>query len=214
MSPSLGFVVRYLLFILGRVEMIEISVTSEIKDRDETPGNRTCGFVDMQEGWLSEQALEYIDHDDMMEVHERRSEEEGGGIHYPWNSNRKSRYIELVIVVDTRIFIQFGRNVNSINNMCIEIAKRMNSIYAPLNIYIALVGVLIWKDFDQIHLDSDADITLKRFLHYRKHYLSKLIPNDNAQLLTGFHFDSGIVGKALKGPICTSEFSGKWVTWT
>ena len=126
----------------------------------------------------------------------------------PWNANAGSRYIELVIVVDTRIFIQFGRNANSIDNMCIEIAKRMNAIYAPLNIYIALAGVVIWKDFDQIHLDPDADKTLKRFLFYRKHYLSNLIPNDNAQLLTGFHFDGGVVGKALKGPICTGEYSG------
>jgi len=211
MSPSFGLVIRYLVFILGRVDLIEISVTSEVRDREETPENRTCGFVDMREGWLSEQALEYINHDDLVEKHEMKSQEDR--IHSPWNANDKSRYIELVIVVDTRIFIQFGRNANSINNMCIEIAKTMNSIYAPLNIYIALVGVIIWKDFDQIHLDRDADITLKRFLHYRQHYLSKLVANDNAQLLTGFHFDSGIVGKALKGPICTSEFSGGVNVW-
>jgi hypothetical protein len=33
------------------------------------------------------------------------------------------------------------------------------------------------------------------------------------QLLTGIQFDSGVVGKALKGPICTYEFSGGVSMW-
>ena len=41
----------------------------------------------------------------------------------------------------------------------------------------------------------------------------KLHPNDNAQLLTGVEFDGGVVGKALKGPICTYEFSGGVNMW-
>ena len=211
MLSGVGLVFRFSVFMIARVELIEISVTSEVHDKEEKPINRSCGFVNMREGWLNEQAVEYLDYDDKEQKYEKRSDEEENSVQYPWNSNHNSRYIELVIVVDTRIFIQFGRNTNSINNMCIQIAKTMNSIYAPLNIYIALVGVLVWKDFDQIHLDRDADTTLKRFLHYRKHYLNKMMPNDNAQLLTGFHFDSGIVGKALKGPICTGEFSGKFL---
>ena len=43
--------------------------------------------------------------------------------------------------------------------------------------------------------------------------LLKLHPNDNAQLLTGVEFDGGVVGKALKGPICTYEFSGGVNMW-
>lgn len=38
-------------------------------------------------------------------------------------------------------------------------------------------------------------------------------PNDNAQLLTGIQFDGGVVGKALKGPMCTYEFSGGVNMW-
>ena len=69
-------------------------------------------------------------------------------------------------------------------------------------------------------------MTLRRFLHYRctfnifsffivklvvirKHFLNRRYPNDNAQLLTGFEFKNGVVGKALKGPICTSDYSGE-----
>lgn len=49
---------------------------------------------------------------------------------------------------------------------------------------------------------------LNNFLHYRQTKLLPNHPNDNAQLITGRSFKAGVVGKALKGPICTYEFSG------
>lgn len=78
----------------------------------------------------------------------------------------------------------------------------------PLNIYIALTGVVVWTEANDVELSSDGDKTLKNFLHYRRKVLAKEHPNDNAQLLTKETFDGGVVGKALKGPICTYEFSG------
>lgn len=78
----------------------------------------------------------------------------------------------------------------------------------PLNIFVALIGVVIWTEKNEVELSSNGDTTLKNFLHYRKKILVKEHPNDNAQLLTKETFDSGVVGKALKGPICTYEFSG------
>ena len=85
----------------------------------------------------------------------------------------------------------------------------MNALYSPLNIYIALVGVVVWTEYDEITLSTDGDTTLKNFLNYRKERLVKEHPNDNAQLLTGIQFEGGVVGKALKGPMCTYEFSGE-----
>lgn len=81
-------------------------------------------------------------------------------------------------------------------------------LYVPLNIFIALVGVVIWTENNEAELSSDGDKTLKNFLVYRKTTLVKDHPNDNAQLLTKEQFEGGVVGKALKGPICTYEFSG------
>lgn len=49
---------------------------------------------------------------------------------------------------------------------------------------------------------------LNNFLQYRQTKLLPDHPNDNAQLITGRSFKAGVVGKALKGPICTYEFSG------
>lgn len=57
-------------------------------------------------------------------------------------------------------------------------------LYAPLNIFIALVGVIIWSDHDEIHLSADGDATLTNFLHYRRERLAQDHPNDNAQLIT------------------------------
>lgn len=54
----------------------------------------------------------------------------------------------------------------------------------PLNIFIALVGVVVWVDYDQITLSTKGDTTLTNFLHYRRERLVKEHPNDNAQLLT------------------------------
>lgn len=81
-------------------------------------------------------------------------------------------------------------------------------MYVPLNIFVALVGVIVWNEQNEVELSSEGDKTLQNFLHYRRTVLLKDHPNDNAQLLTKEIFDGGVVGKALKGPICTYEYSG------
>ena len=131
----------------------------------------------------------------------------------PWNANKRSRFVELVIVVDNRKYKEYGKDLQKVYRKCKDIANIANALYAPLNIYIALVGVDVWSEYDEITLSTNADTTLTNFLHYRRERLVKQFPNDNAQLLTGLQFDSGVVGKALKGPICTYEFSGGVSMW-
>lgn len=58
-------------------------------------------------------------------------------------------------------------------------------------------------------MDNDADVTLQRFLHYRREQLTTGLHSDTALLLTATRFQHGVVGKALKGTICTREFSGE-----
>lgn len=60
----------------------------------------------------------------------------------------------------------------------------MLQLYVPLNIFIALVGVVVWTEYDEIAISSNGDATLTNFLHYRRERLVKEHPNDNAQLLT------------------------------
>lgn len=131
----------------------------------------------------------------------------------PWNANKQSRYVELVLVVDKREFQDHNEDLQKVQRICKDIANVMNGLYSPLNIYIALVGVIVWTEYDEIKLSTNGDQTLTNFLHYRKERLVKEHPNDNAQLLTGITFDGGVVGKALKGPMCTYEFSGGVNMW-
>jgi hypothetical protein len=74
-------------------------------------------------------------------------------------------------------------------------------LYSQLNVFIALVGVVVWTEVNEITLSSDGDQTLTNFLQYRRERLIPKHPNDNAQLITGSSFDGGVVGKALKGSI-------------
>ncbi|XP_053673433.1 disintegrin and metalloproteinase domain-containing protein 19 [Anopheles nili] len=126
----------------------------------------------------------------------------------PYNANKHSSYVELVIVVDNKMFKTMRENFKTVQLYCKDITNIINALYEPLNIFVGLVGVVVWNEGDEIELSKDGEVTLKNFLHYRKKTLVKDHPNDNAQLFTKEHFEGGVVGKALKGPICTYEFSG------
>ncbi|XP_057657242.1 uncharacterized protein LOC130894422 isoform X1 [Diorhabda carinulata] len=126
----------------------------------------------------------------------------------PYNANKQSKYVELVLVIDNQQYKELGESKTRTINHAKTIANIINGLYSPLNIFIALVGVVIWSENDEINFSANGDTTLTNFLHYRREKLIKSHPNDNAQLLTKFNFDNGVVGKALKGPICTYEFSG------
>ena len=178
--------------------------------------NRSCGFHDTpslettSEPFFSDPAFNRMLRYKRDIAGQREEVGQAGNINIkgPWNANQRSRYVELVIVVDNRKFKEYGRDLAKVYKKCKDIANIANALYAPLNIYIALVGVDVWTEYDEITLSTNADTTLTNFLHYRRERLVKEFPNDNAQLLTGLQFDSGVVGKALKGPICTYEFSG------
>lgn len=126
----------------------------------------------------------------------------------PYNAQKHSSFVELVLVVDNRVYKALDENLKKVHSHCKDIANIINALYVPLNIFIALVGIVVWNENNEVELSSDGDKTLKNFLQYRRKVLVKDHPNDNAQLLTKEQFTGGVVGKALKGPICTYEFSG------
>lgn len=126
----------------------------------------------------------------------------------PFNANKHSSFVELVIVVDNKVYKSLGENMKKVHKHCKDLANIVNALYEPLNIFIALIGVVVWNESNEIEFSQDGDKTLKNFLHYRRTKLVVNHPNDNAQLLTKEPFTGGVVGKALKGPICTYEYSG------
>ncbi|XP_032579304.1 disintegrin and metalloproteinase domain-containing protein 12 isoform X2 [Drosophila sechellia] len=138
----------------------------------------------------------------------RQADDSSQLIRGPYNANKYSSYVELVIVVDNKVYKNFQENTKKVHQYCKGIANIINALYVPLNIFVALVGVVIWNESNEIEFSSDGDVTLQNFLNYRSTKLVLEHPNDNAQLLTKENFVGGVVGKALKGPICTYEYSG------
>uniref|UniRef100_W8B9I5 Disintegrin and metalloproteinase domain-containing protein 9 n=1 Tax=Ceratitis capitata TaxID=7213 RepID=W8B9I5_CERCA len=138
----------------------------------------------------------------------KRSYENNDVIRGPYNANKHSSYVELVIVVDNKVYKSFGESPRKVHQHCKDLANIINALYVPLNIFVALVGVVIWNEYNEIEFSTDGDLTLRNFLNYRRTKLVLDHPNDNAQLLTKENFSGGVVGKALKGPICTHEYSG------
>ncbi|XP_025201152.1 disintegrin and metalloproteinase domain-containing protein 9 [Melanaphis sacchari] len=138
----------------------------------------------------------------------KRNKRNTNSLKGPYHQNDKSRFIELVLVVDQEEYLSFNSELSKVYQHAKNIANIINSLYIPLNIFITLVGVVVWTEYNEIALVSNGDTTLTNFLHYRRDHLVKDHPNDNAQLLTKIQFENGVVGKALKGPICTYEFSG------
>lgn len=167
------------------------------REKDLKPQNLKCGVSDSSNFAAMSQLMKPF-------KRSRRSTV----FHGPYRSNEKSRYVELIIVNDNKEYKELKGDKNAVFQRSKEIANIVNGLYAPLNIFIALVGVIIWSDHDEIKLSTDGDATLTNFLHYRKEKLAQEHPNDNAQLITAMTFDGGVVGKALKGPICTYEYSG------
>ncbi|XP_058977913.1 disintegrin and metalloproteinase domain-containing protein adm-2 isoform X2 [Musca domestica] len=140
--------------------------------------------------------------------YKRSYDDDNNMIRGPYNSNKHSSYVEIVIVVDNKAYKSFNENMKKVHQHCKDLANIMNALYVPLNIFIALVGVVIWNESNEIEITPDADITLRNFLNYRRTKLVLEHPNDSAQLLTKIKFEKGVVGKAFKGPICTHEYSG------
>ncbi|XP_014254247.1 disintegrin and metalloproteinase domain-containing protein 28 [Cimex lectularius] len=170
-----------------------------IYDHADLTTNHTCGY----------EGTPY----DILDFYERshhanRAKRSLQSIRGPYNANKRSRYVELVLVVDNKLYEAMNKNLDTVHAHTKDLGNIINSLYMPLNIFIALVGVVVWTELDEIELSTKGDTTLTNFLHYRRGRLVKDHPNDNAQLLTRVQFEGGVVGKALKGPMCTFEFSG------
>ncbi|XP_047526248.1 disintegrin and metalloproteinase domain-containing protein 12 [Pieris napi] len=185
-----------------------------IYDQSDLKSNFKCGYEggvtsnksydpDLMEKYTSEQNIKKI-----RASRYKRETFEDTQVRGPFNANKLSRYVELVLVADNREFKVNGESLELLHHRFKDVANIINSVYAPLNIFIALVGIVVWSERDEIKLEEDGDKTLTAFLHYRRDRLLRDIPNDNAHLLTQQKFKDGVVGKALKGPICTYNFSG------
>ena len=138
----------------------------------------------------------------------RESSPDNKVLHEPYQRNSSSLFVELLVVHDHNQFKEYNGNTTLIAERTMQIVNIMNAFYRQLNIFIALVGVVLWTSEDEIKLTEDGDSTLTNFLKYRYEKLLPRYHHDNAQLITSTSFNGSVVGKALKGPICTHDHSG------
>ncbi|MGH0119417.1 UNVERIFIED_CONTAM: hypothetical protein FKN15_022552 [Acipenser sinensis] len=89
----------------------------------------------------------------------------------------------------------------------LEAANYVDKFYKALNIRIALIGLEIWTDRDQISVSENPYSTLGAFLTWRRKQLIHR-KNDNAQLITGVAFQGTTVGLAPLMAMCSEYQSG------
>nr|AJB84503.1 venom metalloprotease precursor [Philodryas chamissonis] len=117
------------------------------------------------------------------------------------------KYIEFFIAVDNGMFRKYSSNLTAIRTRVYEIVNTINTIYRALNIHVALIGLEIWSNQNQINVQSAANVTLDLFGEWRKTYLLPRRRNDNAQLITSIDFDGPTVGLGYVGTLCRLKHS-------
>ncbi|MCJ8730453.1 hypothetical protein PDJAM_G00184900, partial [Pangasius djambal] len=111
------------------------------------------------------------------------------------------RYIEMVIVVDHKEYMNYG-SLKNIETRMLEVSNHVNKFYRPLNIRVMLVGLEIWNSQNQIDVSNVPDHTLDRFLKWRQTDLLPRKKHDNAQFVTGVNFEGSTVGLAPLNSMC------------
>ncbi|XP_041476373.1 disintegrin and metalloproteinase domain-containing protein 12-like isoform X2 [Lytechinus variegatus] len=149
---------------------------------------------------------------DMDSSHEEQYKQEASEPTFGHRTRRdihsETKFIELVIVNDYQEFVRYNGNITHVEARSKEIANVMDMIYRPMNVRVALVGVVTWSQTDQFIVESNPGITMGEFQRWRKDELLSLIKNDNAQFITGVSFDGSTVGMASLGTMCSDERSG------
>lgn len=85
--------------------------------------------------------------------------------------------------------------------------SQSSQIYNKVNIFVVLVGVKVWSRENLAELNKNSKESLDSFHSYRMRDLSKELPHDNAQLITGEFFDE-VAGLGTLERMCFRNFSG------
>nr|XP_031362753.1 disintegrin and metalloproteinase domain-containing protein 15 [Lonchura striata domestica] len=130
----------------------------------------------------------------------------------PWPQRGKraaaqQHFVELVMVVDHAAFQRYP-NLQRVHTRALEIANQVDVFFRPLGVRVALLAVEVWSEGDKIAAGGSARAVLERFLRWRREELLPRLPHDNAQLLTGAHFDDVSVGMSTQASVCSPTRSG------
>ncbi|XP_066978027.1 disintegrin and metalloproteinase domain-containing protein 33-like [Macrobrachium rosenbergii] len=121
-------------------------------------------------------------------------------------TNKKTRFVELVVVADTSYYKTFKADVYDRLRATVN---AVNAIFREIGIVVVLTDVEVWTSRDRTTVDADFKITLSSFAPYRMELLKtkRGINNDNTVLITTVDFHGTTVGYAYVGEICSNELS-------
>nr|XP_045726773.1 disintegrin and metalloproteinase domain-containing protein 32-like [Mirounga angustirostris] len=87
----------------------------------------------------------------------------------------------MYIVVDKALYDYLGSDSMIVTNKVIETIGLVNSMFAQFKVTVVLSSLEMWSDKNKISTVGEADEVLRRFLEWKKFYLT-LRPHDIAYL--------------------------------
>ncbi|XP_045635243.1 disintegrin and metalloproteinase domain-containing protein 32 [Ursus americanus] len=114
-------------------------------------------------------------------------------------------YLEMHIVVDKALYDYLGSDSMIVTNKVIEIIGLVNSMFAQFKVTVVLSSLELWSDKNKISTVGEADEVLRRFLEWKKFYLT-LRPHDIAYLFI-YRDHPYYVGATIPGKMCVTHYS-------
>ncbi|MFT7817507.1 disintegrin and metalloproteinase domain-containing protein 9-like isoform X2 [Arapaima gigas] len=119
----------------------------------------------------------------------------------------QTHFVELFLVVDNEKFTSMNRNQTAVREGMVQLASYVDSMYAPLNIRVVLVGLEIWSQQNLISTEGGAGEVLARFVQWREQVLGSRRRHDSAQLILRWSFGS-TAGMAFVSTVCSRSHGG------
>ncbi|XP_075437538.1 disintegrin and metalloproteinase domain-containing protein 11-like, partial [Ascaphus truei] len=119
----------------------------------------------------------------------------------------ETKYIELLVVNDQRLFSQHRQSVVLTSNFAKSVVNLADAIFKEqLNTRIVLVAMETWASGDKMAVSEESLQTLGDFMRYRSTEVPE--PSDAAHLFSGRTFKSSRSGTAYFGGICSRTRGG------
>ncbi|XP_074614387.1 uncharacterized protein LOC141874129 [Acropora palmata] len=125
----------------------------------------------------------------------------------PYLTTNETRYNELVLVADHRMYLDYNNDTATIKDRVITLVNAVDAIYQRINIRIVLKALEIWTNGDPYEREIRGGPDLGKFNNYRNAHLQDKFPHDNAQLLSQWSW-SDCAGMAYVSSMCGRHSAG------
>ncbi|XP_066486629.1 disintegrin and metalloproteinase domain-containing protein 21-like [Tiliqua scincoides] len=123
----------------------------------------------------------------------------GGSDPGAWQT--RTRYAKVAVVVDHERYVQFGKNETLVTFQVLDAIHIADSLYQPLGIRVAVVGLEIWSQRNLIAIAKSIEELLDIFNAWRKVTLVQRLRHDVGHLMAYQYFGVRL-GLAFVGTVC------------